>query len=262
MLGEMTARTIAYGSDPSQRGDLHLPDRDGPLPVVIVVHGGFWRSKYGYALGTPLAEDLIGHGVAAWNIEYRRVGGGGGWPETLLDVAAAVDALADPGVLEVADLDLGRVSVLGHSAGGQLACWIAARTKLPVGAPGADPAVMVGGAVSQAGVVDLVDGAALDLGDAAVAGFLGGVPADVPSRYATASPYELLPLGVPVTLVHGLDDVVVPVRQSDRYAAAATALGDDVQLIRLPGVDHMGVIDTTSAAWAHCRDAALRYVGL
>jgi acetyl esterase/lipase len=255
----MTYSHVKYGPDPSQRCELYLPpDLGVPLPVVIVVHGGYWRSAYGFELGRPLAEDLARQGVASWNIEYRRLGNGGGWPATFLDVAAAVDALA--AVPERARLRLDRVAVVGHSAGGQLALWIAARAKLPPGVPGASPGVAVRGVVSQAGVADLILGYQQGLSSAVIDQLLGGAPTEVPDRYGMASPRELVPLGVPVTIVHGLDDFVVPIEQSESYFAAAAAVGDDVRLIRLPGVDHFAVIDARTPAWRVCRDAALEYV--
>jgi acetyl esterase/lipase len=258
-------RTVTYGSDASQVADLHLPAGRGAAgsasrwPVVIVVHGGYWGSGYGRDLGDGLAADLARHGVAAWNIEYRRTGAGGGWPNTFLDAAAAVDALAANGTA-AGQLDLNRVAVVGHSAGGQLAMWLAARHKLPASAPGARPVVRVGSVVSQAGVLDLVRGAEQGLGGGAVAALLGGMPAQVPERYAVASPCALLPIGVRSTLVHGLDDNVVPIEQSDRYAALARSRGDHVDELRLPGVDHFALIDPRAPAWASCRDAVLRYV--
>jgi acetyl esterase/lipase len=259
-----SVRTVSYGGDPSQVADLHLPagvgapSSAGRWPVVIVVHGGYWGSGYGRDLGDGLAADLARHGVAAWNIEYRRIGRGGGWPNTFLDVAAAVDALAVDEL--AASLDLRRVAAVGHSAGGQLAMWLAARHTLPPSAPGARPVVRVGGIVSQAGVLDLVRGAQQGLGGGAVIALLGGPPEAVPERYAVASPYALLPIGVRSTLVHGLADDVVPIEQSDRYAAAARSLGDHVDECRLPGVDHFALIDPSTSAWASCRNAVLDYV--
>jgi acetyl esterase/lipase len=260
-----TPLTLAYGTDPSQVADLHLPTEinadDASWPVVVVIHGGFWGSGYGRSLGTELAADLAKHGVAAWNIEYRRVGNGGGWPSTLLDVARAVDALADiANPAAGGRLDLDRVGTVGHSAGGQLAMWLAGRHKLDADAPGARPTVRIRGVVSQAGVLDLVHGAAAGLGGGAVVRFLGGTPAEVPERYAHASPYELLPIGVPSTLVHGMKDKVVPIDQSDRYAAAAIAAGDIVDEQRLKGVDHFAPIDRRMRAWTVCRTAARSYL--
>lgn len=254
----MVVVRITYGDEQSQLGELYLPDGTHQVPVVVVVHGGFWRSRYGYGLGAPLAADLAAHGVAAWNIEYRRVGNGGGWPETFLDVAAAVDAL----VSVVQDraggrLDLDDVRGLGHSAGGHLAVWAAGRHRLPVGAPGADPRVRLSRVVSQAGVLDLVGASAHRLGDGACEALLDGSAEHQPRRYAVASPLALLPLGVPVTCVHGDADVNVPLSQSETYTAAATAAGDPARLHRLAGVDHFALIDPATPAWATCRDAVL-----
>jgi acetyl esterase/lipase len=257
-------QTIRYGSDPSQYGELHLPSSTaGSLSVAVVVHGGYWGSAYGLELGTPLAQDLAAHGVAAWNIEYRRIGNGGGWPGTFVDVANAMDALAGK-VSAASDnrLDLAKVVVLGHSAGGHIAAWLAARHKLSRGTLGADPLVKPIGYVSQAGVLDLVSAETEGLGSDAANRLMGGSPQEFPERYATGSPYELLPLGVPGTLVHGLDDDVVPISQSDAFAARATELGDKVAEVPLAGVDHFMLIDPTTPAWAECRSAVLGYLGL
>ncbi|MFB9381880.1 alpha/beta hydrolase family protein [Pseudonocardia petroleophila] len=252
--GEGTGEPLRldYGPDPSQFGELTLPAGDGPAPVVMVVHGGFWRSSFGLELGRPLAVDLANHGFAAWNVEYRRVGNGGGWTATFDDVAAALDRLAD------ADprLDLERVVAVGHSAGGHLVAWLAARPGLPAGAPGAGPAVRLRGAVSQAGVLDLVDAVEQGVGGAAVTDLMGGGPREVPDRYAVGSPVARVPIGVPVVCVHGTADGNVPIRQSERFTAAS---GDE--LVTLPGVDHFAVIDPSTDAWRACRDAATRLAG-
>ncbi|MBA2554422.1 MAG: alpha/beta hydrolase [Geodermatophilaceae bacterium] len=236
-----------YGSDPSQFGQLYLPSGGGPFPVVVVIHGGFWRSAYDLSLGTPLAEDLAGRGYAAWNLEYRRLGNGGGWPATLQDVADGIDLLAE---LQAggAPLDLARVATLGHSAGGHLAVWAAARPGLPADAPGAGPKVVLAGALSQAGVLDLRQAAEERLGDGATQLLLDGEPADVPDRYDVASPVERVPLGVPVVCVHGRVDTNVPPSQSQRYARAATAAGDRVEVVEVDG-DHFVVIDVDNEAW-------------
>jgi acetyl esterase/lipase len=241
--------TIPCAPGPHRFGELTLPVGP-PRGVVVVVHGGFWRHAYDLDLGRPLAADLAAAGLAAWNIEYRRVGGGGGWPATFDDVAAAVDALAGPVHDAAGELPLDRVVAVGHSAGGHLAAWLAARPGLPSGAPGAEPRVVLRGAVSQAGVLDLVDAFEQRLGRDAVRELLGGPPAAVPDRYALASPIARVPIGVPVIGVHGTADDRVPVRQTERFAAAS---GD--RWTRLDGVDHFAVIDPTTAAWAACRAA-------
>ncbi|MFC4942151.1 alpha/beta hydrolase family protein [Pseudonocardia sp. GCM10023141] len=255
--GVAEPRRLPYGGHPSQFGELTLPAGDGPVRgVVVVIHGGFWRQQYGLELGRPLATDLANAGLAAWNIEYRRVGGDGGWTATFDDVAAAVDLLAGP-VQEAAGgrLPLDRVVALGHSAGGHLAAWLAARPGLPAGVPGAAPVVRLHGAVSQAGVLDLVDGAERSVGAGAMQDLLGGEPTAVSERYAIASPIARLPLGVRVICVHGTADRNVPIRQSERFVAAA---GSAAELITLDGVDHFAVIDPSTPAWAACRDGVER----
>jgi acetyl esterase/lipase len=245
----VTPPAEAYGPGPDRFGELWRPAGTGPWPVVALLHGGFWRAGRTLELMRPLAADLAGRGFAAWNLEYRRVGQpGGGWPGTCEDVAAGLDHLA--GLAERAPLDLDRLVVAGHSAGGHLALWSAARAGLPPGAPGAAPQVTPWLAVSLAGVCDLHAGAADGIGEGAVAGFLDATPDQDPERYRLASPRSRLPLGVRQLLVHGDADTRVPVEQSRAYAAAAAAAGDPVELVELAGADHMAVIDPSSPAWA------------
>ena len=231
--------TIRYGDDPSQRAELTRPA--GPSKgVVVVIHGGFWRDQYDLSLGRPLAASLADEGWTAFNIEYRRVGNGGGWPQTFDDVAAAIDALAG-----IDDLDTSTVVTLGHSAGGHLAVWAAARPQL-AGSPWSSPAVAVTAAVSQAGVLDLAAATAADLGDGAVQRFMGGT---VDDRYALADPSAEIPLSVPVRCVHGTSDTTVPLSQSTDYVARARAAGADAELTEVEG-DHFVVIDPSSRAWS------------
>jgi acetyl esterase/lipase len=244
------ARQIAYGDHPDQVANLHLPagepGADGTWPAAVLIHGGFWRYGWDRTLMTPLARDLAARGIAAWNIEYRRVGQeGGGWPGTFEDAAAAADA-----VLGLEEIDASRVATVGHSAGGQLALWLAGRHRLPAGAPGADPRLRLCGAVSQAGVSDLVAGALAGLGGGACQALLGGEPGALPERYAVASPAALLPVGVPQLLVHGGRDGLVPPEQSRAYARAARAAGDTIALSELPAADHFDVIEEADPAWA------------
>lgn len=246
---DLSVTRHSYGPDPAQFGDLYRPDGPGPHPVVVVIHGGFWREQFTLTLGAPLAEGLARRGYAAWNLEYRRVGGGGGWPATLLDVGAGIDLL---GALP-ASLDLDRVGTVGHSAGGHLAVWAAARPGLGADLPGADPVVRVTAAVSQAGVLDLRQAATDRLGGGAAQEFLGGDPDEVPDRYAAASPAQRLPIGVPVLCVHGRSDTNVPLSQSEAYAEAARAAGDPVEVVTVDG-DHFVVIDVGSAAWTAVLD--------
>ena len=220
-----------YGSHFHQYADLFLPSgADGPLPVAVVLHPGFWREQYTLETSEDLARDLARRGWAAWNVEYRRVGevSEGGYPATLVDVAAAIDALRD---LE-APLDLARVVTVGQSAGGHLALWAATRE-----------------AVSQAGMPDLRGADRERLGDGAATAFMGGHADDLPDAYAAASPIERLRLGVPQLLVHGDADDVVPASQSSAYAEAARAAGDEVDLVLRPGEDHFVHMDPAGGAW-------------
>lgn len=241
-----------YGKDESQYGELYLPTGPRRPGMVVVIHGGFWKARYAADLGAPLAADLAARGWCAWNLEYRRVGNGGGWPATLADVAAGIDLLAelDP---DVAALDLDRVVAIGHSAGGQLAAWAAGRPGLPAEAPGAAPRVRLTGVISQAGVLDLIQGAADDLGAGAVPRLLGGLPGELPERYRLASPREQLPLAVPVRCLHARDDDTVPFSQSADYVRAAQAAGDDASLVEVTG-GHFGLIDPAAPAWQAALD--------
>jgi dipeptidyl aminopeptidase/acylaminoacyl peptidase len=219
-------RTCRYGSGPEQVADLRLPDGDGRHRVAVLLHGGFWRARFTRATMAALAVDLAGRGWATWNVEYRRVGNGGGVPETLEDVGAALDELPRAAPELAGD----GVVVIGHSAGGQLGLCVAAR-----------PSVTA--VVSLAGVCDLQTAARQRIGEDATVEFIGGTPSERPGAYRSADPLALLPSGVRVLLVHGDADGRVPVQQSRRYARAALAVGDRCELLELRGVDHFAVID-------------------
>ena len=239
-----------YGEHPRQVADLHRPAGRGPFPVVVVLHGGYWQPPYTKLIMRPLCVDLARRGYAAFNVEYRRLGReGGGWPQTFDDVAAAIDHLADGG-LRGAGLDVARVTLLGHSAGGQLALWAAGRPELPAGAPGAAPRVSASRVLALAPVCDL-EGA----GRAACA-LLGGLPSEVPERWRQADPMRRIPLGVPVGLVHALGDETVSVQRSREYVTAARAAGAEVTLTETTG-GHRAPIDPVTRAWK----AAAQWLG-
>jgi len=259
----LKTKRIAYGPEPLQFGDLYLPNGPGPHPTVILIHGGYWRARYGLDLMTGLAEDLAIRGYAAWNIEYRCVGNpGGGWPGTILDVALATDYLRI--LAATCPLDLERVVPIGHSAGGHLAVWLAARPHIAKNSPLAGSSIApregndeeiatplaLAGAISLAGVLDLEMAWRLHLSNDAVVDLLGGGFMEVPERYAAASPAAMLPLGVPQLLIHGTNDDSVPLQVSQAYAEAAKAVNDPLTYIELEGVDHFEVIDPKSTAWA------------
>jgi acetyl esterase/lipase len=243
---EERVEIIRYGTDPAQLAELTRPSGRS-RGVVVVIHGGFWRSAYDLSLGRPLAASLADEGWTAYNIEYRRVGDGGGWPGTFDDVAAAIDRLA-----EVDGLETDRVVTLGHSAGGHLAVWAAGRAGTD--GPWSDPAVPVSAAVSQAGVLDLEGAARLDLGGGAVQALMGG---RVDDRYGLADPTAQLPLGVPVRCIHGTSDDIVPLSQSTDYVERATRAGADAELVEVDG-DHFVLIDPASPAWARTLEVLAR----
>lgn len=240
---------LLYGPDDDNIGDLYLPDNGSDsIPVVVMIHGGGWQPKYDLTYFGPLSEAVADRGIAVWNIEYRR--GTGHWIDTLADVDNATEALATT-VQEAAGgrLDLDRVHVAGHSAGGQLAAWLAGRHTLPPSAPGAQPKIRPRSATIMAGVFDMARAANIG-GDKLVPAFLGGMPDQVPDRYAIASPIVHLPIGVVVSAIHGDQDKTVSVNQSKVYVEAALAAGDPAELMILPGLGHGDFVDPTSAAWS------------
>ncbi len=244
--------TVAYGDHPDQIADLRRPAGNGPARrLVIVVHGGFWRAEYDRRHTGPLAAALaaLGHPVA--QVEYRRTGQpGGGWPGTLSDVLTGVSELprlaagALPG-----EVSLDAPLLVGHSAGGHLALYVAAV------APDA-----VGGVLALAPVADLAEAYRLDLDSGAVSALLGGGPADVPDRYAACDPRSLVPIPARTVVVHGVLDEQVPVAMSRDFVAAGRAAGGDVRLVELPTCEHFALIDPASAAWPEV-STALRSLG-
>jgi len=233
----VTARSRhALGEDRDQWADLRLPAGDAPPhghPVAVLVHGGYWRSRWQAVLMDAMAADLTGRGLATWNVEYRRPDRHG-WDATTADVAASLEALADLR----APLDLRRVVSLGHSAGGQLVTRLAADVA-------ADPGARVRPVltVSLAGVLDLVEGHRRGLGDGAVRQALGGTPDEVPAVYRASSPHERLPIGLPLAVVCGRGDDPDLVAISRTFAAAAQAAGDDVTFLApFPESSHAPIV--------------------
>ena len=237
---------ISYGSDPLQFGDLHLPAGEGPHPVAVVVHGGFWRAKYDLEHIGHLCAALTAEGVANWNVEYRRLGDeGGGWPNTMLDAGAATDHLRE--IAGEHNLDLARVIMVGHSAGGHLAVWTASRQRVPKESELYMPEPLpLMGTVSLAGVLDLRTAWEMKLSNNVVQDFMGGTPDEVPERYAVASPVELLPIGVKQVLIHGTADPNVPYTISKIYSDRAREQGDDPKLVSLKDAGHFELIDPQS----------------
>jgi acetyl esterase/lipase len=226
---------IRYGDEhPSQFAELQLPS-GSPRATVVLLHGGYWMAGAGLEQMDPMVGRLTELGFATWNVEYRRTGAGGGFPHTFTDVAAAMDRLAGTDLPEgLAD----NVVVAGHSAGGHLAAWVASRTART---PGGAPEVRPRGAISLAGILDLVLAGTVAGSRSPVAAFMGGAPSAVPERYALADPAQLVPAPCPVWAVSAEDDLVVPPEQSERYVARATAAGGRAERVVVPG-DHYSVI--------------------
>ena len=245
---------IAYGPGPQQFGELWLPATPGPHKVVVLIHGGCWLADLpGLELMTYAAEDLKRRGFAVWNIEYRRLGhAGGGYPGTFQDVAHGVDSLRT--LAPTYGLDLHRLVLVGHSAGGHLALWDAARPRLPKASPlaGGDP-LPVTGVVTLAGIDDLEayrsSGPDACGGPATIDQLIGAGQRGTADLYADTSPPALLPIGARQAIISGDLDPIVPARFGRDYAAKARAAGDAVQVIDIPGAGHFELIDPSSAAW-------------
>jgi acetyl esterase/lipase len=243
---------FTYGGAPSQFAELFLPAGAGPFPLVVLIHGGCWTVEFGGITQMHnMAGDLIRQGIAVWNVEYRRVDeAGGGYPGTYHDVAVAMDMLR--GVAGEHQLDLGRVVLVGHSAGGHLAQWAASRARLPAASPlhVADP-LPVGQVISLGGLADLRHEEQLikTSCDRDMVQLTGLPSAARPDVFADTSPGEMLPAGVRTVLIHGEFDTVSPLRAGQDYARRAQAAGDAAEVIVLPGGSHYDEVAATSPSW-------------
>ena len=248
---------ISYGKDENQFGDLWVPPGAGPHPVVILIHGGCWTADFATLRDlAPMADALKAEGIATWNIEYRRLfQSGSGWPGTYLNVSKGVDYLRS--IARDKKLDLSRVIVVGHSAGGHLAMWVAARARLSTKSP-----LYVEGPLSIRGVIDLAGTGDMDAfiqfeqqgcHGAVVEEMLGGKPIDVPEHYAQASAIKMLPLGIPQVLIWGKNDDIAPILLRESYVLAAKQAGDLVHLVSIPDVGHFEIASPLATTWPAVR---------
>ena len=231
---------IQYGAGPEQWGELRLPESGGVVPVIVMIHGGCWQSEFTSTCFTRLAAWFTAQGYATWTIEYRRIGNdGGGWPGTFLDVATATDKLRD--LARDHPLDLNRVYAAGHSAGGQLALWLATRGRLTTGNElFVENPLSIRGVLGLAAITDLYTyrvGPANSC-NSSVDQLLGGSPQTVSARYAATSPLQRLPLGVPQVFIQGARDPIVEPASVTKYIEAAKRTGDDATLLSLPQAGH------------------------
>ena len=244
---------IAYGTDALQFGELRLPAGTDSVPLVVLIHGGCWRAQYDLKHVAAASAALAAAGFATWTIEYRRVGDlGGGWPGTFDDISRAVDHVRAL-ILQFPRIDSTRVVLMGHSAGGQLALWAASRRQNELTGlfRSSRPPLPVAGVISLAGITDLVAYGATTTGcNGAVNPLMGGTSAAMPDRYRAVSPVERVPIGVPVHLIHGEADPIVPVAQSRTLVARNRAEGGVTELRALPGVGHFDLIAPQADAWA------------
>ncbi|MEU5632722.1 alpha/beta hydrolase [Streptomyces rishiriensis] len=262
--------TLAYGDQPDQVIDFYVPRVEagpgGSVPLVVVLHGGAWRAPYDRRHITPFADFLARRGFAVANVEYRRGGPvpgahgapapegtspvAGRWPDTFDDVAAALDALPDLVREALPQADARRTVLTGHSAGGHLALWAAARHVLPADASWrtARP-VPLRGVVALAPIADFAVAGKLDVCGGAACQLLGGEDR-FEERRPYADPALLLPTGIATTLVQGRADLVVPEAVAEAYADAAAKAGEVVGVTLLEDVGHFPLIDPAADACA------------
>ena len=251
-------KRIQYGEEANQFGDLRIPEGEGPFSVAIVIHGGFWKAHFELEHMNAFVNALTENGIATWNIEYRRVGQeDGGWPNTFLDSAKAADFVRT--LAKSYPLNTESVITIGHSAGGHLALWLAARHNLcpDSNLTSIEDPLKIKGVISLAGVSDLAlmhdihqwKDTMFGIIDNPTKDLMGGSPENYPYRYEQGSPKSLLPIGVPLVLIHGSLDVNVPIGMSELFEKTAKSAGDTVSFIPIPHAEHFELIVPDLGAW-------------
>ncbi|MEE9327713.1 MAG: alpha/beta hydrolase [Cocleimonas sp.] len=240
---------LEYGKHPEQFGNLYLPKHGDPYPTIILLHGGCWRAKFGLSQLGSLCKALTNLGFAVWNMEYRRLGNGGGWPTTFEDVSQGTDFLAT--IADKYNLDLSNVTAMGHSAGGHLALWLAGRHHLPSNSKlSINSPINISNVISLAGIPDLVEGVKQNICLGACQELVGGLPEEVPERYRQASPGNLLPLNISQWHLVGEQDPIVPVSYIQTYIEKAQYL-DKVHFEIIPDIGHFEMVMPDTASWKY-----------
>lgn len=243
----------ADGGDPTQNwGDLYLPagrHTADSVPLAVLIHGGSWKDNLSATSMDNLARDLSDRGMAVYNIEYRRIGSGGGWPTTFTDVDSALAHVVELAQLHP-QLDLNEVVVAGYSAGAQLGTWAATHPP-QVGEPG--QLIRPERVVSISGPLDMRY--STNVGSQTIPTALGGTPMEVSERYAQVSPIENLNPDIPVTAFHGTDDAHVPAENSQRYIARLEQLGGEGTLVLAHGEDHVSLMKKGSPWYGQILEA-------
>jgi acetyl esterase/lipase len=249
---------IHYGSDPNQIAEFRFPDGKGPFPLLFVVHGGFWQSLYDLAHIGHLCAAFTSQGIITCNIEYRRIGNpGGGWPGTFQDISLATRSILKTRSSD-SRFDLTHTAIIGHSAGGHLALWLVGSHRVSRDSPlYHNQKLAIASAISLGGVTDLRLAWQQKLGHGIVNRLMGGTPDEHPDRYDAGSPIQLLPMGARQVLIHGANDDIVPVSQSEAFVQRAEKLGDRSTLVKLDGTGHFELIDPESRTWPIVSNAVL-----
>lgn len=218
-----------YAPGPDHVVDLYLPPGNGPASVIVLAHGGYWQfdRRPCRLLAGALADD----GFIVVLPEYRLTGGGGGWPQSYLDIRAAINHLPEL-LARLARPSLVDIVLVGHSAGGHMAMWLARRVGLPAA---------ITRVVALAPAADLRGMYERQLNDAAMIALMGGSPEQVPDRYAAADALTGNATDVPIVVLHGAEDEVIPVAMSRALTG--------VEYRELPEIGHFDVIDPRTPAY-------------
>jgi len=245
---------LHYGDHIEQFGDLYLPENtdgriDKPSPVIVLLHGGCWRAAHSLLQLGGLCQSLTDLGYAVWNLEYRRLGNGGGWPTTFTDVAKGTDFLKT--IAEEYTLDLTKIITMGHSAGGHLALWLAARSILSIDSELYTPnALNISAVVSLAGIPDLERGVEQNICRGACEELMGGLAADYPERYTQGSPHHISLGGIPQIHLLGELDPIVPV---DYLQASLEQQQDPYTLQIIPDIGHFEMVMPDTVSWPYIK---------